>query len=101
MDNNVFDYFRPIYLSFIIILIVLLINIIFKKNKSELINGFVITSISIISLIVSYYMTYLAGIITDELSMAGDSVSFYMFIIIALMSIINIVAYAYFNKKRS
>lgn len=99
MHNNVFDYFRPIYISFIIILTILLINIIFKKNRFELINGFVITSISIISLIVSIYMTYLVGIITDELSMAGDSVSFYMFIIIALMSIINFVAY--FNKKRS
>ncbi|MGG1550262.1 MULTISPECIES: hypothetical protein [Paenibacillus] len=97
--HEIFDYFRPIYISLVIILTILLVNIIFKKNRLELFNGFVITAISLISLIASIYMTYQIGIFADELSMGGDPVSVYMFIIIALLSIINIVAYFY--KKRS
>ncbi|GIQ68565.1 hypothetical protein DUZ99_00020 [Xylanibacillus composti] len=95
---HVFDDFRPIYISFIFILIILLISIILYKNRLGMINGFVITSISLIILIASIYMTNLAGVLTDELSMSGDAVSFYMFIMVALLSIINVVAYFY--KKR-
>jgi hypothetical protein len=98
MHNIEFDHFRPIYISFIIILTILLIYI-FMKNRFEFIDGFVITSISLTCLIVSIYMTSLVGTLTDELSMGGDSVSFYLFIITASMSVINFVAY--FNRKRS
>lgn len=96
---QVFDDFRPIYTSFIFILIILLIYILLYKNRLDKWNGFVTISISLITLIVSTYMTYLAGVLTDELTLSGDSVSFYMFIVVALLSIINVIAWL--SKNRS
>lgn len=92
---DVFNEFRPIYSSFIGILIILSIYVILNKNRLDKWNGFMVISISFITLIVSTYMTYLAGVLTDELTLSGDPVSFYMFIATALLSIINVIAYFY------
>lgn len=101
MDNlAVFDYLRPIYIFFIIILAILLITIIFQNNRIKLFNSLSIISISFICTAVSVFMTYQMGYIVDELSLKGDSVSCYLLIAVTLMSIINIAAYLIKNVQK-
>jgi hypothetical protein len=98
MDSVViFNNFRPIYIFFIIILAISLIIVISQKNHLKLINGSTIISISFISSAVSAFMTYQIGILSDELGIGGDSVSFIMFIVVVIMSVVNLLAYL--NKK--
>jgi hypothetical protein len=94
---DIFDNFRPIYIFFIIILAISLIIVISQKNHLKPINGFTIISISFISSAVSAYMTYQIGILSDELGIGGDPVSFIMFIVVVIMSVVNLLVYL--NKK--
>lgn len=90
---NVFINFRPIYILFIIILIVSLLITLFHKNYYKIINWFTIIIIISISLVVSAYMTYQIGILSDELAIGGDAVSFIMFIIVGILSFIISLVY--------
>ncbi|GAA4830816.1 hypothetical protein GCM10023310_04890 [Paenibacillus vulneris] len=90
---NVFTNFRPIYLLLIIVLIVSVLVMLFQKKHYPLVNGFTISLILCICLIVSGFMTYQIGILSDALSMGGDPVSFIMFIIVAILSVISLLVY--------
>ncbi|MFB6366698.1 hypothetical protein ACFCP7_22050 [Paenibacillus elgii] len=90
MDSVViFTNFRPIYIFFIIIQAISLINIISQIKHHKPINGYAIFSISFICSVVSAFLTYQIGILSDELAIGGDPVSFYMFIVVVIMSVVN------------
>ncbi|WP_127592756.1 hypothetical protein [Paenibacillus lautus] len=93
-STNIFINFRPIYILFIIVLIISLLLMILRKNRHTMINGFTIAIIALISLAVSAYLTYQIGILSDELGIGGDAVSFMMFIVVAVLSLVNLLVYA-------
>jgi hypothetical protein len=93
-STNIFINFRPIYILFIIVLIISLLLMILRKNRHTMINGFTIAIITLISLAVSAYLTYQIGILSDELGIGGDAVSFMMFIVVAVLSLVNLLVYA-------
>ncbi|WP_127590026.1 hypothetical protein [Paenibacillus lautus] len=95
---NVFINFRPIYILFIVILIITLMITIFLKNHDKIISEFTLAITSIISFAVSAFMTYQIGILSDELGVGGDVVSFVMFIVVVILSFVNVVVY-YFKKR--
>ncbi|GIP00854.1 hypothetical protein J14TS5_59390 [Paenibacillus lautus] len=96
-STNIVTHFRPIYILFILILIISLFIMIFRKDHHKVINGFTIGIITLISLAVSAYLTYQIGILSDELGIGGDAVSFYMFIVVVILSLVNPLVYAYQN----
>jgi uncharacterized Tic20 family protein len=71
----------------------LFLIVLFPKAKNKLINGFTITSISVISILVSAQLLFFHGIIVDEINLAGDPVSFTMFLVIVGLSILNFIIY--------
>lgn len=83
--------FRPIYILFILMLVCSLFAMAFFKRK--IINGFTVISFSVTSLFVSTIITYQIGIITDELGIGGDPLSFMMFIAIACLALVNPIYY--------
>lgn len=96
MDStNIFIHFRPIYILFILILIISLFIMIFRKHGHKVINGFTIAMITLISLAVSAYLTYQIGFLSDELGVGGDAVSFMMFIAVVILSLVNLLVYAF------
>ena len=90
---GVFTLFRPIFVTFVILCLILFINVILPKTKSKIVNGFTVTSLSIVSIIVSGQLLFDIGIIADEINLGGDPVSFYMFIVIVGFGLINPVIY--------
>lgn len=90
MDNVVtFTNFRPIYIFFIIIQAISLIIAISQIKHHKPINGSSIVSTSFICSAISTFLTYQIGILSDELVIGGDPVSFNMFIVVVIMSVVN------------
>ncbi|MGG3280407.1 hypothetical protein [Paenibacillus solani] len=94
-STDVFLNFRPIYILFIMILIISLLILMIQKNRQLLINGFTIGVVTSSSVAVSAYLTYQIGILSDELGIGGDAVSFYMFIAIVMLSLVNLLVYLF------
>jgi len=58
-----------------------------------MINGFTVLSMSAISILVSGQLLYYSGIIVDEIGLGGDPVSFFLFLAITGIGIINLIIY--------
>lgn len=98
-STDVFINFRPIYILFIMILIISLFILTIGRNRRFLINGFTIAVITLCSVAVSAYMTNQIGILADELGIRGDSVSLYMFLVIVMLSLVNLLVYVFQKNK--
>lgn len=95
MDNaDVFINFRPIYVLFIIMLIISLFIIIVQKNH-KIINGYTVILTLAVSSIVSAFMTYQIGILSDELGIGGDSASTIMFFAVIVLNAVNFFVYLF------
>ncbi|WP_159887761.1 hypothetical protein [Paenibacillus puerhi] len=100
MDGmTVFTNFRPIYILFILILATSLIVMVSLKNYEKLMNGSTIVGFSLVSSAVSAYLTYQIGILSDELAIGGDPVSFLMFMAIVFLSAANLLVYLIKNMR--
>lgn len=97
MSFEAFDYIKYTYIFFIIILLALFIKTIFIKNFFNYINAFSVVSVSIICLIVSSFNLIFLGYASDELNFNIIQYT-YMFIMIAVLSVINSIL-SYRNNK--
>jgi hypothetical protein len=99
MDHfTTFDYLRPIFITFIILLILLFIAIL-QNNKQKLVNTFSVFSISVISVLISGITLFIEGSIVDNLNLSGDSISTYLFFIIVILCVVNL--FLYFRKSKN
>ena len=87
------DYFRPILIVFIVLLLIFLLASIFYKGKHKLVIGVAMFIVSLICTILSAKYMRDIGIIADEKGMGGDPVSFNMFLFIVGLSILNLVIF--------
>lgn len=88
-----FTLLRPIFVTFLIVSLILLVIIILPRTKNKVINGFTVACISILSILVSAQILFYCGIIVDEINLGGDAVSTYLFLAIAVISILNLIIY--------
>ncbi|MCF6136590.1 hypothetical protein [Pseudalkalibacillus berkeleyi] len=88
-----FTLLRPVFITFLVISLLLFVTVLLPKPKTKFLNLFTVISISIISLIVSTQVLYYDAIIVDEIGLGGDEVTTYMYIIVAVFSIINPLIY--------
>lgn len=90
VSMEIYDWIRMILIIFILSLVVISIILIVQGNRNNIVNGFTISMISIISVAVSAICLIITGYIADELNLAGDALSFNLFLAIAGLNIINI-----------
>lgn len=69
-------------------------------QRKYLINGFSLVFILLICLVTSAVTLFASGFIVDEYNLAGDEQSFYMFLIIVGLCIINYIVYVMKGLKR-
>ncbi|MER2261493.1 MAG: hypothetical protein ABS934_05710 [Psychrobacillus sp.] len=96
---STFILMRPIFITFLVIAVILLIAIVLFKTP-KWITAFTISVVSIISIVVCAQVLFLEGIVVDELNLSGDPVSLYMFFAITLLSILNLLIYFFRQEKR-
>lgn len=95
---EIYDFLRLVFITFIISSIVISIILFVQRKRSTIVNGFTVSITSIVSIIVSGINLIIMGYIADELNLAGDVISSYMFLIIIGLSILNWFIYSK-NKK--
>ena len=88
-----FTLLRPIFVTFLIISVILFFIVILPRNKSKILNGFTVICISSLFIVVSAQILFYSGIIVDEINLGGDAVSTYLFLAIAVISILNPIIY--------
>lgn len=90
---------RPIFYSLLAASVVLLVFIVWPKLRKRLLNIFAVVSISLLTFWVSVMTFYYHAIIVDEIGLGGDSVSFYLFLLIAALSVLNPFIYLLVSLK--
>ncbi|MBF1827844.1 hypothetical protein ISW64_24050 [Escherichia coli] len=90
MENLTFVYFQPILISIVVLLILLSLFLLLKKNidKSSKISCIIF---SVIALYFSGLLIIIEGTIIDVLNLKGDQKSFYLSIFGIGISIINLI----------
>ncbi|MGX6444386.1 hypothetical protein ACWM35_14350 [Neobacillus sp. K501] len=94
---GVFTLLRPTFITILTVSLFIFFMIIIPKFNNKMINGFTVLSLSAISILVAAQLLFYEGFFVDEIGLGGDSVSFYLFLAIAGMGIINLTLY--FSKK--
>lgn len=90
------DDFRPILISFIVLLLILSLASIFYKGKRKF--GISVMIVSLICTVLSAKFVWDIGIIADEKNMGGDPVSFVMFLFILGLSALNFIIISFRNR---
>ncbi|MED4070133.1 hypothetical protein [Priestia endophytica] len=90
--------FRPLLIFLIIALVGVLFFLILIK-RSRRVSGFLVAVFSVLSITISALLMYRMGVLADELNGAGDPFSFFLFLVISVLSIANLAVY--FIKGRS
>ena len=68
-----FTLLRPIFITFLIGLVIMFSLVILPGAKNKIINGFTVSFISILTILVSAQVLFYSGIIVDEINLGGDS----------------------------
>lgn len=84
---------RFVLITFIMCLLVISVALLLQKKRGILVNGFTLSMISAISVIVSGTNLMVMGYIADEFNLSGDAMSTYMFFIILGLNILNFLIY--------
>ncbi|WP_141540351.1 hypothetical protein [Bacillus cereus] len=92
-----FTFLRPIFISCIAIL--LLVMLVITYQRKVLMNGFSLWLIILTCIVVSGITLFMSGFIVDEYNLSGDEQSFYMFLGIIVISILNVITF-YIKKGR-
>ena len=85
---DVFDYLKLSMGIFIFSLLVILILILMKKS---VVNVFSVSILAFVSCVVSGINMIISGYIADEVPSGGDPITFYLFLIVLILSIVNMV----------
>ena len=85
---DVFNYLKISMGIFIFSLLVIFIFILMKKS---VVNVFLVSILAFVSCVVSGINMIISGYIADEVPSGGDPISFYLFLIILILSIVNMI----------
>lgn len=85
------DVFNFLNLSMGIIIFSLLVISILILMKKSVVNAFSVGMLSFVSCVVSGINMIISGYIADEVPSGGDQITFYLFLIVLLLSIVNLI----------
>lgn len=94
---DVFYYLKFSMGVFIFSLLVTLILILLKKS---VVSRYTVSMLAFVSCIVSGVNMIISGYIADEVPSGGDPITFYMFFVVLLLSIVNIFLVFYKNEGK-
>jgi ABC-type anion transport system duplicated permease subunit len=86
------EFLRPIFYTILLFsFFIMLASIIKKKSNQASNNNFYIYTFSVFSIVIASITMFQIGVIADETGKAGDPQSFYLFISIVVINIMNIL----------
>ncbi|REJ09041.1 hypothetical protein [Halobacillus trueperi] len=84
---------RPVFILLVLVSILVTIFLIFQKE--EKVSGWTLFFVTSMSLIIGSVCLYSSGYIVDEFGLGGDPVSFYLYIALFPVSLLNILLYSF------
>jgi len=96
--SGIFILLRPVFITILVAKIIVFITVLIPKFRAMYNNVIPILFASIIGTVLSAQLFFYDGIIIDELVLDGDSISFFLLIIIVLFAILNPCLYLW-NKR--
>lgn len=92
------DVFNYLKLSMGIIIFSLFVILILILMKKSVVNVFSVSMLAFVSCVVSGINMIILGYIADEVPSGGDPITFYLFLIVLTLSIVNMFLVS--NKKK-
>lgn len=96
---EIYEFLRLIFMTFIISLTIISVILLVQRKRGNLVNGFTVSIVSTVSIIVSSINLIIMGYIADELNIGGDTISSYLFLVIVGLCIFNL--FLYLKNKNS
>ncbi|WP_208559398.1 hypothetical protein [Marinilactibacillus kalidii] len=102
MNTNIetFTPFRPVFYILLGFLIVTLIMALIPKSKESKINMVSILSISVTHIVIASALLVIENQLLDMFDLKGDSISFYTYLAVLVLSVLNPVVYYFRNKQK-
>ncbi|TQR19621.1 hypothetical protein [Psychrobacillus vulpis] len=97
--SGMFTLMRPIFITLLVLSILLLLLVLLPQTKNKIINGFTVSSISLVSILISAQLLYSTGIIVDEIGLDGDALSTYLFLAIVGLCFVNPIVFFVKNSN--
>ncbi|GEL67982.1 hypothetical protein [Marinilactibacillus psychrotolerans] len=97
---EVFTQLRPVFYIVLGFLVLFLILSLIPRGRDSKINMFLILMISITHLVFASSLLVIENWFLEEFSLKGDSISFYIYLAILGLSILNPIAFFLRNKKK-
>lgn len=100
MDLELFTQFRLVFGVILAILVLFLILSLIPKGRDTMITFFSVLAISITHLAIATALLIVENSFLEDFTLDGDQMTFYMFIGILVLAILNPVVYKLRNKSR-
>ncbi|QUG41726.1 hypothetical protein KD050_21160 [Psychrobacillus sp. INOP01] len=85
------DVFYYLKFSIGVIIFSLLVTLILILLKKSVVSGYSVSMLVFVSCIVSGVNMFISGYIADEVPSGGDPIIFYMFLVVLLLSVVNMI----------
>lgn len=100
MNIEVFTQFRLVFGLILLFLGLFFILSVLPKGRDVTVTFFSVLAVSITHSLIAVALIWTEGVFLDSFSLSGDSITFYMFLAILALSIINPVVYKLKNKTK-
>ena len=100
MNIEVFTQFRLVFGLILIFLGLFLVLSILPKGRDAIVTFFSVLVVSITHALIAIALIVTENVFLEELSIEGDSITFYMFIAILVLALINPIIYKLRNKTK-
>ncbi|MFB7156379.1 hypothetical protein [Lysinibacillus sp. NPDC056232] len=91
------DAFNYLKFSMGVFIFSLLVTLILILLKNSVVNGYSVIMLAFVSCIVSGVLMIIVGYIADEVPSGGDPITLYMFLVVLLLSMVNMI---FVSRKR-
>lgn len=98
--TEIYFFLSLIYLIFILGSLVISILMISPLKRKQLINGFTVGMFIFIALIVSTINGIIGGYLADGIYPGGDTINTYLYIILFILCVLNMILYVNSRKQR-
>lgn len=100
MNIEVFTQFRLVFGLILIFLGLFLVLSILPKGRDAIVTFFSVLVVSITHALIAIALIVTENVFLEDLSIEGDSITFYMFIAILVLALINPIVYKLRNKTK-
>ncbi|MED4531863.1 hypothetical protein [Metabacillus fastidiosus] len=99
--TEIYYFIRLIFFIFILCSVIISVMMIGPPGCKKLINGFTVGLFSFVAILVSVINGTIGGYLADGIYPGGDSFIFYLFIILFILCVLNIILYVNIERQRN